>query len=278
MLENTLLTVQGSTPVVFLGSLGTDHSMWDPQVRHLSRRHSTMAVDLRGHGASPAPPGPYSMTELADDVRATIDGAELGTCHLVGLSLGGAVAQELVIAEPHRFHSLTLIATADRFREAHGWLDRAATVRASGMGEVASAVIDRWFTPGFNGTADRERCLAMLRETPAEGYAGCCEALAGWTSGDRLSGITVPTLVIAGAEDPATPPTVVRKLALEIPRSEFRVLSPAAHLANREQPTAVNELLADHLERNDPDPRPRPRESTSTARINHRRTRSHDGQ
>ncbi|WP_330255792.1 3-oxoadipate enol-lactonase [Nocardia sp. NBC_00565] len=254
----------GDAPaVVLLGSLGSTRAMWDPQVAALSAAHEVIAVDLRGHGESPTPAGPYKIDELAGDVLALLDRLGRGTVHLVGLSLGGAVAQWLAAHAPTRVRSLTLLCTAAKFGAAQGWLDRAATVRADGTAAIADAVVARWFTDGLaeRDPALIERSRTMIENTDDEGYAACCSAIASWDGRADLARITAPTLVIAGAQDPATTPADLRLVAEGIANSTLHVLDPAAHLASIEQAGPVSALIAAHIA----GPVPRAETSTATA-------------
>jgi 3-oxoadipate enol-lactonase len=236
--------------VVLLGSLGSTTAMWDPQRQALSDDgFRVIALDLRGHGTSPTPPGPYSMAELADDVIATLDSLGVKTFHVVGLSLGGAVAQQLAISYPARIATVALLCTAAKFGEPDGWFDRAATVRAQGTAAIADAVVARWFTMDLarRDTLLVQAALDMVIGTDDEGYAACCEALAHWDSRENLVAITAPTLAIAGAQDPSTPPVTLQVLAGGIGGSRLEILEPGAHLVNLEQPTAVSAFLHDHI-------------------------------
>jgi 3-oxoadipate enol-lactonase len=114
------------------------------------------------------------------------------------------------------------------------------------MAAVADASMQRWFTPRFADTAPYR---AMLMSTPAETYAGTCEALAAWDFRDRLGEIAAPTLVIAGAEDPATPPAHAELIAERIPGARLVVLEDASHFAPVEQPEAFAQAVLDHLDR-----------------------------
>lgn len=237
--------------VVFLGSLGSDLSMWAPQVEALSKNWHVVTVDHRGHGASPAPSGPYTMPELGDDVVALLDSLDIGAAHYVGLSLGGAVGQWLAANRPDRILSVALLCTSAAFQPAQPWLDRAAAVRKDGVASIAKSIVERWFSAEL-AEADPalvDRHVAMVEGTTDEGYAACCEALATWDGRDDLAKIGVPTLVIAGEEDPATPPTKMRELADGIADSNFRVVSPGAHLANVERADEINVLIGEHLTR-----------------------------
>lgn len=238
------------TPVVvLLGSLGSDRSMWDAQVSDLSIDHTVVAVDHRGHGASEVVPGPCTVADLAADVLALLDSLGIGGFHVVGLSLGGAVAQWLAVNEPARVQSSALLCTAAKFGEPSGWVERAAAVREGGVAAVADAVVARWITPA-RAEAEPE-LVAELREmvlgTATEGYAAACDALSGWDNRADLGRITCPTLVVAGDEDPSTPPEVLREIADGVPGSTFVTLSPAAHVPTVEIPDRVSATLRSHL-------------------------------
>ncbi len=239
----------GADTVVLIGSLGSDRSMWDPQVGALSASVHVLTVDLRGHGRSPVPPGPYSVADLAGDVLALLESLALERVHVVGLSLGGAVAQWIAIHRPERVRTLTLLCTSAKFGVAAQWIDRAATVRASGTAALADAVLARWFTPELaaRDTDLVARCRRMIAETSDEGYAACCEALSEWDSRADLARIAAPTLVIAGRQDPSTTPDDLRFIADGVAGSTFLTLDPAAHLANVEQAGRVTAAIAAHV-------------------------------
>lgn len=238
------------TPVVvLLGSLGSDRRMWDTQVRDLQADHTVVAVDHRGHGDSEVVPGPCTVADLAADVLALLDSLEMDRFHVVGLSLGGAVAQWLAVHLPERVTSAALLCTAARFGEPSGWVERATAVREGGTAAVADAVVARWITPA-RAEADPalvEQLREMVVATPAEGYAAACDALSGWDNRADLGRIGCPTLVLAGDEDPSTPPEVLREIADGIPGSTFVTLSPAAHVPTVEIPDRVSEVLREHL-------------------------------
>ncbi|MFH5230810.1 3-oxoadipate enol-lactonase [Antrihabitans spumae] len=238
-----------SPTIVLLGSLGSDRSMWNPQVAALSETHAVLTVDLRGHGESPTPTGPYTIQSLAADVIALVDKLELTSVDLVGLSLGGAIAQSIAVDHPDRVRTLTLICTAARFGVPQGWIDRAAAVRANGTGSIAAAVVGRWYTADYAAQHPdlTARSISMIENTDDDGYASCCEAIAGWDGRDDLARISAPTLVIAGEQDPATTPADLRIVSDAIPNSILHVLDPAAHLASVEQADRVNELITQHI-------------------------------
>jgi 3-oxoadipate enol-lactonase len=232
-------------PTVLLGpSLGSTVAMWAPQVPALSRRLRVIRFDQRGHGGSPVPPGPYTVEDLGQDVLALMDHLGLDRVHYAGLSLGGMVGMWLAAHAPQRIDRLALLCTGAHLPPARGWLDRAAAVRSGGMAAVADAVLARWFTPAF---AVREEYRAMLLATPVDGYAACCEAIAALDLRPVLATIAAPTLVIAGAEDPATPPDLGRQIASAVPGATFELVAGTAHLANVERADVVTELLATHF-------------------------------
>ncbi|OBC08414.1 3-oxoadipate enol-lactonase [Mycobacterium sp. 852013-50091_SCH5140682] len=239
--------VSGSGPAVVLSnSLGSTHRMWDAQIADLEKRFTVVRYDTRGHGASPVPDGPYTIDDLADDVIALLDRLGIDRAHIVGLSLGGMTAMRLAARNPERVARMVLLCTGAALPPAHAWTDRAATVRAEGSQAVAAAVVDRWFSPGYRG--DRAPWEAMVAATPAEGYAGCCEAIAQLDLRQQLSTIAAPTLAIAGTDDPATPPAKLEEIANAIPDAKLLVVEHAAHLANAEQPGIVTPALIAHLE------------------------------
>jgi 3-oxoadipate enol-lactonase len=236
--------------VVLLNSLGSTHRMWDAQLDALDERFLVVRYDTRGHGESPVPEGPYSIDDLADDVVALLDGLGIARAHLVGLSLGGMTAMRLAARNPERVDRLVLLCTGAQLPPAGAWTDRAATVRAHGSSVVAQDVVGRWFTPAYldthpeAGRAYRD----MVASTSAEGYAGCCEAIAKLDLQRDLSAIQAPTIAIAGADDPATPPARLEEIAAVIANARLLVVDHAAHLANVERPDVITPALISHLE------------------------------
>lgn len=235
--------------LVLLNSLGSTRAMWDPQIGPLSEHLRVVRTDMRGHGQSPVPDGPYTMAELGRDVLALLDTLGVQRAHLAGLSLGGMVAQWLAAHAPERVHTLSLLCTTAGFEDPAAWHERAATVRENGCAALAPTVVQRWFTPAL---AERDpelvaRNVAMIGATPAEGYAGCAEAIADWDGRADLGRIAARTLVIAGVHDPATPPAHLEKIAAGIAGAQLHVLDRAAHLVNIEQAGTVTQLLLEHV-------------------------------
>ncbi|WP_280409430.1 3-oxoadipate enol-lactonase [Nocardia brasiliensis] len=243
---------EGDT-VVLSGSLGSDVRMWEPQVAGLTAAgYRVVRYDQRGHGHSPVPAGPYALADLGSDVLALLDRLAARRVHFVGLSLGGMVGMWLGAHAPHRLRTLTLCCTSAELGPPAGWAERAATVRVAGTAAVAGAVVRRWFTPQWCAAhPERIRFYEnMIAATPAVGYAACCAAIETMDIAVGLTRISAPTLVIAGAGDPATPPVHGDRIAAAIPLSRLEIVESAAHLANVEQPDVVNQLILGHLKEN----------------------------
>lgn len=233
-------------PLVLLCSLGSTVDMWTPQREELTRERRVISVDTRGHGGSPVPEGPYTVEELADDVLETLDALGVERAAFAGVSLGGAMSQAIALRAPDRVAALALLCTSARFANLDVYRERAGTVRREGTASIADGVVARWFTDDAEpGMVARMR--DMIAATPPEGYAGCCEAIVAWDSRADLGRIAAPTLVISGAEDPATPPEHGQILADGIPGARFEVVPDAAHLASYQRPDVVTGLLAEHL-------------------------------
>lgn len=240
----------GAPAVVLSGSLGSTLEMWDPQVGALvAGGFRVVRYDHRGHGRSPVPQGPATIADLGADVLGLLDRLGLQRVRFAGLSLGGMVGMWLAANTPERIDRLALLCTSPLLGPPENWTDRAATVRTQGTGAVAGAVVGRWFTPGHASAhpGEAERMRSMVAATPAEGYAACCEAIAGMDLRSDLGRITAPTLVVAGEHDPATPPDHAERIAAAVPGARRHVLDGGAHLANRECADEVNRLLTAHF-------------------------------
>jgi 3-oxoadipate enol-lactonase len=236
--------------VVLSGSLGTALEVWDAQAFLLVKAgFRVVRFDARGHGGSATPPAPYAIADLGRDALELLDDLALERAAFCGLSLGGAVGMWLALQAPERLDSLALCCTSAHFAPPQQWRDRAALVRSDGLEAIADSVLGRWFTPRF--PIEHPALLARLRAsfvaTSREGYAGCCEALAGWDARSQLGAIRLPTLVVAGAEDPVASEEHVRLLEGAIPGAQLVTLDGAAHLANVEQPRRFADALLSHL-------------------------------
>ncbi|MET0189362.1 MAG: 3-oxoadipate enol-lactonase [Pseudonocardia sediminis] len=236
-------------PVLVLGpSLGTDLGLFDAQTAAFSDRFRVVRFDLRGHGASPVPSGDATMADLAGDVVELLDSLGIDKVHYVGVSIGGAIGQQLAV-HTDRLLSLAVLASAARFADPEAWGTRAATVREKGTEAMVASRVGTWFTRDFElrNPTEARRLLDMLRAVSDEGYAACCAAIGAFDIRDQLSTISVPTLAVAGAEDPATPPEFLRLIADSVPGARYAEVPDTAHLLNAEDPDRVNELIAGHL-------------------------------
>ncbi len=232
-----------SAPVVTLShSLATDLSMWEPQMAALTARYRVLRYDTRGHGGTDAPPGAYSLEQLADDARALLRTLGIARTHWIGLSMGGMIGQALALRAPDLFLSLVLCDTSSRIpAEAKPlWQERIKTAETQGMEPLVEPTLGRWFTASF-----RERrkdvvdpVRAMIRATNPLGYAGCCHAISALDLTDRLSTIKLPTLIVVGEEDQGTPVSASRAIQASISGSRLEIIKSAAHLSNLEQPEA----------------------------------------
>jgi 3-oxoadipate enol-lactonase len=233
-------------PVVVLPcSLGTSRELWDASL--YTDRFRVLRYEHRGHGESDVPPGPYSMEELARDALGLLDELGVERVSWLGVSLGGMVGMWLAANAPERLDRIVLACTSARMPAPDAYRERAASVRERGLEPIADAVVERWFAP----EAPEElpaRFRAILVATPAEGYAGCCEALAAWDFRGELPRVAVPTLVIAGERDEATPAADTQLLADSIPGARLAVIRDAAHLANLERPREFAAAARSHLE------------------------------
>lgn len=238
-------------PLVLLNSVGSTTEMWDPLVGRLAEQCRVIRVDHRGHGASMPSQAqqPCTIADVGADVLAVLDELGLERVHLAGLSLGGMTGMWLAIHHPERVGRLALLCTSAHLPPAQGWLDRAAAVRSDGMASIVDAVVSRWLTTEL-AARDPElvaRLRAMVSSIDPESYAQCCMAIASMDLRPDLGRIGAPTLVIAGAQDPATPPEHGRLIADAIDGARLEIVDPAAHLATYEQPARVATLLLDHF-------------------------------
>jgi 3-oxoadipate enol-lactonase len=218
-------------------------------VAGLAEHFRVVRYDTRGHGSSPAPQGPYSIDDLADDLLALFDRLGVERAHVVGLSLGGMTAMRLAARHPERVDRLVVLCTSALLGPAQGWLDRAATVRARGTAAVAAPVVERWYTPAY-AQAHPERVAAaqaMVAAQSPEGYASCCDAIAAMDLTEDLPDISAPTLAVAGADDLATPPEHLERIAGSVKDGRLLVVPQAAHIASQEQPEAVTRAVLEHL-------------------------------
>ncbi len=226
--------------LLLLNSVGCDHAMWDGVVRALVTRYRVLRMDTRGHGASDAPAGDYSIAMLAYDAAAVLDAAGVARAHVCGLSLGGMTALHMAAHAPERLHKVIICNSSAEVPRAP-WEQRAAAIRADGMAAMVDAIMARWFPPAF--IALDPPMLDTMRATfvglSAQGYAGCCVAIAGHQMLAELPRIAVPLLVVNGSLDIATPPAEHgEKIAAAVPGARM-VSLPTGHIPAAELPAAL---------------------------------------
>jgi 3-oxoadipate enol-lactonase/4-carboxymuconolactone decarboxylase len=235
--------------LVLSNSLGTTHTMWDPQVGSLAGHFRVLRYDQRGHGGSTTPTKPFTVDELAGDVVEMIEALGRERCSFVGLSLGGMVGMSLAANNQDRVDRLVLASTSPYMGPPETWLERARSTREDGTASLTEMLLGRWFTapflPGHTGVA--AQFTAMLAEASDEGYALCCEAIAAMDQRSALSRIAAPTLIVAGADDPVASPETALEMHRAIPGSSLAVISHAAHIANVERAEQFTELVLNHL-------------------------------
>jgi 3-oxoadipate enol-lactonase len=244
----------GAPALVLGNSIGTSRACWEPQVPALARHFRVLRYEHRGHGSpgggqSPAPSGPYSIAELGADVLALLDAHGIERALYCGVSLGGMVGMWLAANAPERITGLGLSCSSAFLPPRDGWTARAEQVRSAGTASIAQQVVSRWFTPVFRAAQPLVPAAFVegLAQTQDEGYAGCCEAIAAMDLRPSLGLITTPTLVIAGSEDPATPPCHGAVIASLIAGSRLRVIRGGAHLSNVSAAAEVTALLLPFL-------------------------------
>ncbi|MBK5962039.1 3-oxoadipate enol-lactonase [Rhodoplanes elegans] len=227
--------------VMFSNSLGTDLTMWDPQVAPFTRHFRVVRYDRRGHGRSGVTPGPYSIEMLGRDALAIMDGLGLDKVHWVGLSMGGMVGQWLGANAPQRLGKLVLANTSSFMPDKQPWHDRIATVRAGGLAAIVDKVMGIWFTQDFRDAdpAAVETIRTVFLKTPVDGYIANCEAVRDMDQRDLLDRIAVPTLVVAGRFDQSTPIEANDFIRRKVPGAQLTILD-SAHISNIEQAAAFN--------------------------------------
>lgn len=240
-----------NTPVLFFSnSLGTTHSMWAKQVDYFSKNFRVLSYDTRGHGESVKNKGPYTLEQLGNDVLQITQALGIEKFSFCGISMGGLIGQWLGIHAPEKLDKLVVCNTAAKIGQEAGWNDRAALVRSEGMNPVADGSAGRWFTEGFvqANPASVNALINGLRQTDAEGYASCCDALAKADLREKIALIKTPTLIVAGSHDPVTTVADADAMAEKIAGSK-RVDLDASHLSNIEASEAFNRALEDFLKR-----------------------------
>ena len=246
--------VQGSGPwVVMSHSLACALGMWAPQVEALRARYRVLCFDTRGHGGSDAPAGAYTLEQMASDLHGALVALRVERPHFVGLSMGGMIGMTFALAHPGVLRSLVLCDTTSRYPpELRAvWDDRIKTATAKGMEPLVEPTLQRWFTAPFlaQRPAIAERVAQMIRNTPPQGYVGCCHAIPKIDVTARLRTLDCPVQVIVGEQDVGTPVAMAREIHDAAPGSELVIIPSASHLSNLEQPEAFSRALSDFLAR-----------------------------
>jgi 3-oxoadipate enol-lactonase len=240
----------GGAPLVFAPSLGSTLAMWDGQVPALAAGRRVIRFDLRGHGGSPAPPGPYEIADLGRDIVALLDGLAIERADLCGISIGGMGALWVAAHAPERVRRLILCCTSARLGPPEGWAARAILVQREGMSAVADAVAGRWVTPAYAAAHPTRSAelRAMVASVHPAGYAEWCGAIERMDLRPELGDVRAPTLVIGGGEDPAIPLADLRDLEAGIAGARLAIVPGGAHLPNLERGAEVDRLILWHLD------------------------------
>ena len=236
--------------LTFSNSLATNLHMWDEQEAELADDFHILRYDKRGHGKSAPIEGPYTFDDLVGDVVGLWDHLGIGKSHFVGLSIGGMTVQELLLNHADRVTATVMANTSAHSGEAFiaAFDQRVAAVADGGMEAVVESTIERWFSEGYraSGAARIDDVRHMIRTTSVAGYTGCARAIQALANLDRLGSIDHPVLLIAGSQDPGTPPAGMRLMHERIGGSQYLELD-AAHLSNIERAPAFTAALKSFL-------------------------------
>ena len=242
-------------PLVCLAhSLSSESGIWAEQVPPLlSRGWQVLRIDMRGHGGSAAPSGPWRMEDLTSDVVRVLDLLAIERMHFVGLSIGGMIGQQLGIDHGERLHSLLLTGTSPKAVPGppEMWPERFAAIRAAGsVDPIADATMTRWFTEAFRPDHENrwQQVRAMIANTDPEGYIAGAEAIIHFDVLARLPQVRTETLVLCGDDDPGTPAEGNRLIASVIPGARYVEISDARHIPMVENPALFSQLMLDWLE------------------------------
>lgn len=234
-------------PLVLIHALGTNLHIWDPVISLLPPGLRILRLDLRGHGRSDVPPAPYSMGALIRDAERVMDHYALKDAVVLGLSIGGLIAQGLAVKRLDLVRALILSNTAAKIGRPEQWQARIATLRAGGMAALHDPTMERWLGRKWK----EHQSLAALSETflstAAEGWSGCAAAIAGTDFFETTATLTLPTLAIAGTNDGSTPPDLVRETAELIRGHRFALMRGAGHIPPVEKPAEYAAILTQFL-------------------------------
>lgn len=242
--------VRGAGPdLVLLHPVGLDHTFMAPYLAQAARRHRVVGVDLRGHGDSPPAARDMTLDDYVADIHLAMESHCRGPAIVLGLSFGGMLAQLMALAHPQRVSGLVLCGCTGGFApEVRPILrERGATAERDGMPGVVDATIERWFTPAFRSSDAAERVRARLLSDDVTGWSAAWHAIAMFDALPRLSTLEVPTLVVAGARDAATPTAAATTLANAIPHARLAVLPDAPHMMQIESYDAFNVAVGEFV-------------------------------
>lgn len=246
------LSGKKDAPAVILShSLASSLKMWEPQMGMLESHFRVLRYNTRGHGRSETTPAPYTLEILGEDALGLLDQLGMDQVHWVGLSMGGMIGQAIALNHPKRLKSLALCDTAAIIpAEAQPiWDERIEGVRKIGMKSQLETTMERWFTPSFLNL--NPPMLTLIKEeflaTPAEGYIGCAGAIRRLNYLERLGEINLPTFIMVGEDDPATPVSASQAIHEHIKNSKLVILPSTRHLSNVEQAEAFNTHLLKFL-------------------------------
>jgi 3-oxoadipate enol-lactonase len=238
---------EGAPWLILSHSLACTVRMWDPQIAAFQDKYRILAYDMRGHGASAAPAGPYSLDMLADDVLALMKQLGIKRARYVGLSIGGMIGQTLALKQPGPFERMVLADTGhsqtpDMIKQ---WEERIRIAQSQGMKALVASTMERWFTEPFRATPPAKGIAELIANTPVAGYVGCGQAIMKLNTTARLKDIKLPVLAITGEQDGSAAAT--RYIGENIPGAKFVGIAQAAHIANVEQAERFNQALRDFL-------------------------------
>ena len=243
-------------PVLLHHPLATDLTIWDELTAALAPNYRVIRMDARGHGKTTAPPPPYDMERLAEDVVGLLDHLKIEKTRFLGLSMGGFVGQVLGYKHPKRFHSLILCSTSSNLTAAHEiWEGRIRAASTEGMGKtIVEGSMQRWLAPDKLANAPKlvERLSRMVANTPPQGFIGWCKAIQKFNVTSRLKEIDLPVRIIAGALDPATPPAMMKIMHAEIKGSEYAEVPGTSHMLQVEEPAKFHAEVLPFLAKHGP--------------------------
>jgi len=238
---------EGAPWLVLSHSLACTVRMWDPQVAAFKDRYRILNYDMRGHGQSAAPQGPYTLDMLADDVLGLMKELKIERAAYMGLSIGGMIGQTLALRQTKLFDKMVLADTshAQPPEAIKQWEERIKIAQTQGMKPLVPSTMERWFTPSFRESPPARKIAELIANTPVAGYVGCGQAIMKLNTTARLKEIKLPVLAIAGEADPSAPGT--RHIGENVPGARLVMIPQAAHISNVEQAATFNQALRDFL-------------------------------